>query len=182
MTKAPDLQRSSTPVEEVLARELAAEQRHVDRVYSELDKASARARSVAAEGMARGRTERTGEARDEEMTGLFERDALVFHAARRQHALDTQHEGLVFGRLDLDNPVADDGEEFSFLCDPGLVCVDGMCQPMDPVLPPDDESDPAFDDDGAPAGCGCRTHGDGAGAVVMLGLGAMLFGLRRRRR
>ena len=107
MTKAPDLQRSSTPVEEVLARELAAEQRHVDRVYSELDKASARARSVAAEGMARGRTERTGEARDEEMTGLFERDALVFHAARRQHALDTQHEGLVFGRLDLDNPVAD---------------------------------------------------------------------------
>ncbi|MBP9208066.1 MAG: VWA domain-containing protein [Kofleriaceae bacterium] len=83
---------------------------------------------------------------------------------------------------DIDNPVADDGEEFSFLCDPGLVCVDGMCQPMDPVLPPDDESDPAFDDDGAPAGCGCRTHGDGAGAVVMLGLGAMLFGLRRRRR
>ena len=32
---------------------------------------------------------------------LVERDAMVFHAARRRHALDTEHEGLVFGRLDL---------------------------------------------------------------------------------
>ncbi len=84
-----------------LASELAIEQAHVDLVYAELAKAAERARSVAAEGLARGRTERTGEARDEELTGLFERDALVFHAARRQHALDTQYEGLVFGRLDL---------------------------------------------------------------------------------
>ncbi len=87
-----------------LAREIAAEQTHVDAVYAELSKASERARLVAVEGLARGRTERTGEARDEELTGLFERDALVFHAARRQHALDTQFEGLVFGRLDLDHP------------------------------------------------------------------------------
>jgi hypothetical protein len=36
-------------------------------------------RLVAVDGLARGRTERTGEARDEEITGLFERDALVFH-------------------------------------------------------------------------------------------------------
>ncbi len=87
-----------------VAAELAAEQAHVDLVYAEVAKASARARSVAADGMARGRTERTGTARDEELTGLFERDALVFHAARRQQALDSQYEGLVFGRLDLEHP------------------------------------------------------------------------------
>ena len=39
----------------------------------------------------------------EEAAGLFERDALMFHAAKRRTALDTQYEGLVFGRLDLDH-------------------------------------------------------------------------------
>ncbi len=34
---------------------------------------------------------------------LVERDALVHHAARRLRELDAQHEGLVFGRLDLDD-------------------------------------------------------------------------------
>ena len=105
MTTAHDLPQTAIGGDETLAAELAVEQAHVDRVYAELDKASQRARLVAAEGMARGRTERTGEARMEEMAGLFERDALVFHAARRQHALDTQYEGLVFGRLDLAHPV-----------------------------------------------------------------------------
>ncbi len=100
MTTTSDSSRASA---QVVVDELAVEQAHVDRVYTELAKASERAKLVAAEGMARGRTERTGEARDEEMTGLFERDALVFHAARRQHALDTQYEGLVFGRLDLEH-------------------------------------------------------------------------------
>ena len=51
--------------------------------------------------MARGRTSRTGDVRDEEMTGLFERDALVYAAARRRSMIDKQYEGLVFGRLDL---------------------------------------------------------------------------------
>ncbi len=83
--------------------ELAREQAHVDRVYAELAKASRRAGEVAADGHARARSDRSGGVRDEELTGLFERDALVFHAARRQHALDTQYEGLVFGRLDLDH-------------------------------------------------------------------------------
>ena len=106
MTTAHDLPQAPAGADDALAAELAIEQAHVDRVYAELDKASQRARLVAVEGLARGRTERTGEARDEELTGLFERDALVFHAARRQHALDTQYEGLVFGRLDLDHPVA----------------------------------------------------------------------------
>ena len=104
MTTTSDSTRATA---QVVADELAVEQLHVDRVYTELAKASERAKLVAAEGMARGRTERTGEARDEEMTGLFERDALVFHAARRQHALDTQYEGLVFGRLDLEHQVGE---------------------------------------------------------------------------
>ncbi|PKW27661.1 HelD family protein [Phycicoccus duodecadis] len=84
-----------------VAGEVALEQAHVDRVYAELEKAGARARDVEADGMARGRTSRTGDVRDEELTGLFERDALVFAATRRRAMIDTQYEGLVFGRLDL---------------------------------------------------------------------------------
>lgn len=93
----------------VVAREVAAEQEHVDRVYAELAKASQRAAVVAADGLARGRTDRTGQARDEELTGLFERDALMYAAARRRAAIDTQYEGLVFGRLDLATPGGNGG-------------------------------------------------------------------------
>ncbi|MEO6019963.1 MAG: helicase [Knoellia sp.] len=84
-----------------VAREIEFEQAHVDRVYAELEKASLRADAVEADGMARGRTMRTGDVRDEEMTGLFERDALVYAAAKRRAAIEKQYEGLVFGRLDL---------------------------------------------------------------------------------
>jgi len=35
---------------------------------------------------------------------LVERDAMVYHAARRRRMLDAEHEGLVFGRLDLHGP------------------------------------------------------------------------------
>jgi hypothetical protein len=93
--------RDGHDVADVAAAEVAREQQHVDLVYAELGKADARAASVEADGLARGRTDRTGDVRDEEMTGLFERDALVFAAARRRAALETQYEGLVFGRLDL---------------------------------------------------------------------------------
>ncbi|MBK6885574.1 MAG: AAA family ATPase [Tetrasphaera sp.] len=92
---------SDATSQDAVTREIAIEQAHVDRVYAELGKASQRAALVAADGMSRGRTDRTGDIRDEEMSGLFERDALVFNAARRQASLDTQYEGLVFGRLDL---------------------------------------------------------------------------------
>lgn len=92
-----------------VAREIAIEQAHVDRVYAELAKAQARAGLVEADGLARGRTDRTGDVRDEELTGLFERDALVFNAARRRSTLDTQYEGLVFGRLDLDHSMSKEG-------------------------------------------------------------------------
>lgn len=85
----------------VVAAEIAAEQAHVDKVYNELAKASSRAADVAADGLARGRTDRVGVARDEGETGLFERDALMYAAARRRASIDSQFEGLVFGRLDL---------------------------------------------------------------------------------
>ena len=88
---------------EILARELAVEQAHVDRVLTELRKAGERARLVEAEGMCRGRTDRTGDIRDEEVAGLFARDALVFRAGMRRHDLERQHEGLVFGRLDMED-------------------------------------------------------------------------------
>jgi len=86
---------------DTLAAEIAIEQELVDRVYAELTKAAERATLVETEGLARGRTDRTGDIRDEEITGLFERDALVFNANKRRTILETQYEGLVFGRLDL---------------------------------------------------------------------------------
>jgi DNA helicase IV len=95
----PDRPAEGTTAE--VAREIALEQSHVDRVYAELAKAAVRAGLVEADGLARGRTDRTGDVRDEELTGLFERDALVFNAARRRTTLESQYEGLVFGRLDL---------------------------------------------------------------------------------
>jgi hypothetical protein len=58
-----------------VAAQIAVEQAHVDKVYTELGKATERAALVEAEGLARGRISRTGDVRDEEITGLFERDA-----------------------------------------------------------------------------------------------------------
>ncbi|MBY8873831.1 AAA family ATPase [Micromonospora sp. PLK6-60] len=76
-----------------LAQEIAVEQRHLDRVYARL--AELRRSAVLAE--------RDGYrlARVGNFGALVERDAMVFHAAQRRHALDAEHEGLVFGRLDL---------------------------------------------------------------------------------
>ena len=73
--------------------EIAREQRHVDRVYARVDDLRAEAERSQREGhrLARARTPGS----------LVERDAMVFHAARRMRALDAEYEGLVFGRLDL---------------------------------------------------------------------------------
>ncbi|HEY3006115.1 MAG TPA: UvrD-helicase domain-containing protein [Kribbellaceae bacterium] len=85
-----------TPVE----TEIAAEQEHVDRVYARVEEAAASASRVAKDGHLRAQADRVGQIRDEEATGLFERDVLVFAAARRIAELEAEHEGLVFGRLD----------------------------------------------------------------------------------
>src|SRR3954466_9717321 len=79
--------------DELLAAELAAEQTFVDRVYVQLERSARNARELAREGHARGGLGHEG--------GLVERDAMVYQAARRIAQLDAAHEGLVFGRLDL---------------------------------------------------------------------------------
>lgn len=94
--------------ESVFDRELAIEQQHVDTVYAHLAKATDSARQVAAEGVARYTSDRQSYLREEDGTALFERDAFAYQAARRLAILDAEHEGLVFGRLDL----TDDGPRY----------------------------------------------------------------------
>ncbi|MEU8817887.1 AAA family ATPase [Actinoplanes sp. NPDC048796] len=77
----------------VLQQEIAVEQGHVDRVYSRLAELRRDASRAEKEGYQLAGVGNFG--------ALVERDAMVFHAARRRHALDTEYEGLVFGRLDL---------------------------------------------------------------------------------
>ncbi len=59
------------------------------------------ARSIADESRARYTADRGDWHREEDATALFERDAFSFQAAKRLAILDAEHEGLVFGRLDL---------------------------------------------------------------------------------
>ncbi|WP_246227076.1 HelD family protein [Propioniciclava coleopterorum] len=89
---------------ELLAHELATEQAHVDAVYARLDQATDTARNAARSGQNLFRSERDTWMREEDGTALFERDAFSYQAARRLAELDAEHEGLVFGRLDLDDP------------------------------------------------------------------------------
>ena len=77
----------------VLHQEIAVEQEHVDRVYARLATLRQEASRAEKEGYKLAGVGNFG--------ALVERDAMVFHAARRRHALDTEYEGLVFGRLDL---------------------------------------------------------------------------------
>jgi DNA helicase IV len=86
-----------------VVEQIAIEQEHVDVVLAELEKATTRAEVVRAEGLSRAQFGRLVEIGDAEGAGLFERDALVYHAAKRRSTLDQQYEGLVFGRLDLDH-------------------------------------------------------------------------------
>ena len=86
--------------DDVAEREIAAEQDFVDRVYQQLQHSTAAAQQLAREGHERGRLGHEG--------GLVERDAMVFQAAKRMAQLDAAHEGLVFGRLDLDKTVDPD--------------------------------------------------------------------------
>ncbi len=95
---------------DAVRQQIAVEQAHVDRVHEELEKAGVRADVVQAEGLARGHIHKSAEVGMEEAAGLFERDALMFHAAKRRTALDTQYEGLVFGRLDIDHGPGSDHE------------------------------------------------------------------------
>ena len=90
-----DVQASST-----LERELATEQAHVDLVYARLAEATRSAEEVARAGRDLFRSDRESYLREEDGTGLYERDVFAFQAAKRLAVLDAEHEGLVFGRLD----------------------------------------------------------------------------------
>ncbi|MCG5445310.1 AAA family ATPase [Micromonospora sp. NIE79] len=76
-----------------LEQEIAVEQRHLDRVYARLAELRQSAVRAERDGYRMARVGTHG--------ALVERDAMVFHAAQRRHTLDAEHEGLVFGRLDL---------------------------------------------------------------------------------
>jgi hypothetical protein len=81
-------------------RELAIEQAHVDQVYRRLAEATRSAQQVASEGRALYQSDRTNFVREEDGTGLYERDVFAFQAAKRLAVLNAEHDGLVFGRLD----------------------------------------------------------------------------------
>jgi DNA helicase IV len=72
--------------------EIEVEQRHVDRVYARLAQLREEARQLRSAGYRRGQERHPG--------ALFERDVMVFQASRMLRELETEHEGLVFGRLD----------------------------------------------------------------------------------
>lgn len=86
-----------------LERELAIEQAHVDLVYAHLDRVTRSAHHAAAQGRTLYLSDRETYVREEDGTALFERDAFAYQAARRLAVLHAEHEGLVFGRLDLDD-------------------------------------------------------------------------------
>ncbi|GAB3219497.1 AAA family ATPase [Glycomyces halotolerans] len=76
-------------------QEIAIEQEFVDRVYARVEVLRADAESHRLAGYAH---------RDATVPGAqYERDVFVYRAARRIADLDSQHEGLVFGRLDFDD-------------------------------------------------------------------------------
>src|SRR5262245_21452267 len=72
--------------------QIAIEQQVVDKVYERLEVMRAQARQLKEEGHSR--------ATSGPLTGLVERDAMVLRAAARMSDLDSQEEGIVFGRRD----------------------------------------------------------------------------------
>jgi DNA helicase IV len=78
---------------DTLAEEIAIEQRYVDRVYQRLERVKKSVAEAEADGYNIASVGNFG--------ALVERDAMVFHQARRRRLLDAEHEGLVFGRLDM---------------------------------------------------------------------------------
>ncbi|GIG75373.1 HelD family protein [Planosporangium flavigriseum] len=104
----------SAPVHDsdsVRQSEIANEQRYVDRVYTRLGELRRSAAEVEKGGYSLAKAGTHG--------ALVERDAMVFHAARRRHALDAEYEGLVFGRLDL-APEARKSDEYTSPVEPAV--------------------------------------------------------------
>jgi len=93
-----------------VAMEIATEQAQVDRVYARVAEIRAEARAMRDRGyeLARGAAR---EAIFEQAAMLHERDVLVQHNNRLLAALDAEHEGLVFGRLDMAPEISADLED-----------------------------------------------------------------------
>jgi DNA helicase IV len=89
-----------SPAASTLEQELAVEQAHVDLVYARLAEATRSAQQVARAGRSLYQSDRGSYVREEDGTGLYERDVFAFQAARRLAVLSAEQEGLVFGRLD----------------------------------------------------------------------------------
>ncbi|MFC0109092.1 HelD family protein [Kibdelosporangium aridum] len=79
--------------------EIAIEQKHVDVVYARLADMRVEAEEMRDRGDRLAHGAGT-EAVFEQASMLYERDVMVRHANRILQALDSEHEGLVFGRLD----------------------------------------------------------------------------------
>src|SRR5213596_473898 len=109
------------------ADEIAAEQRHVDRVYARLEVIKKETAEIEAAGYQMARAGTHG--------ALVERDAMVYHAARRRRILDAEHEGLVFGRLDMraagSDPTAPPTGEVRYIGRIGLRDVDARALVID---------------------------------------------------
>ena len=78
-----DTRRNILNDSDIVARELAAEQAHVNTVYARLAEATASARNVATSGRRLYTSDRESWVREEDGTALFERDAFAYQAARR---------------------------------------------------------------------------------------------------
>ncbi len=75
--------------------QMAIEQQLVDKVYARLEVMREQAKELKKEGHSR--------ATSGPLTGLVERDAMVLRAVAKMSDLDSQEEGIVFGRLDFDD-------------------------------------------------------------------------------
>lgn len=92
---------STVPADTTVAAEMASEQAHVDRVYAQLRSETEAAKRLARASQEIYHSDRTTWVREEDSTAMYERDAFAYNAARRLAVLDSEHEGLVFGRIDL---------------------------------------------------------------------------------
>jgi DNA helicase IV len=88
------------PEDAVRQAEIVVEQRHVDRVYARLAQVRSETEAMRDRGyqLAHGADR---EAIFEQAQMLIERDVMVQYANKVLQALDAEHEGLVFGRLDV---------------------------------------------------------------------------------
>ena len=90
----------ASPAASVLRRELAAEQAHVDLVYARLGEATQSAQQVARAGLSLYQSDRNSYVREEDGTGLYERDVFALPGRSTAGCAGCRAGGLVFGRLD----------------------------------------------------------------------------------